>query len=172
MFASVATVAAVRAERVGDNPLTGLAAGRAAVTLTARSPATRAVQGRFGDQVLVRLAVTRSPPRARRSGRASRCSCSATRHWRGVPLGATVEVDGHLAPSTPGDVAAVLSTHDPPTVSRRPGPWWRASARLRAALRESVAGLPPERRALVPALVDGDDAGLDPTLPTTSAPPA
>ncbi len=27
-----------------------------------------------------------------------------------------------------------------------------------------MAGLPPDRRALVPALVDGDDAGLDPTL--------
>jgi competence protein ComEC len=35
---------------------------------------------------------------------------------------------------------------------------------VRAALRASVAGLPPDRRVLVPALVDGDDAGLDPAL--------
>jgi competence protein ComEC len=27
-----------------------------------------------------------------------------------------------------------------------------------------VSGLPPDRRALVPALVDGDDTGLDPAL--------
>ena len=49
-------------------------------------------------------------------------------------------------------------------VTAGPDPWWRASAHLRAALRRSVSGLPPDRRALVPALVDGDDAGLDPAL--------
>jgi competence protein ComEC len=35
---------------------------------------------------------------------------------------------------------------------------------VRAALRESVAGRPADQRALVPALVDGDDVGLDPAL--------
>jgi competence protein ComEC len=35
---------------------------------------------------------------------------------------------------------------------------------MREALRESVSGLPADRRALVPALVDGDDAELDPAL--------
>jgi competence protein ComEC len=35
---------------------------------------------------------------------------------------------------------------------------------MRQALRDSAARLPPDRRVLVPALVDGDDAGLDPAL--------
>ena len=84
--------------------------------------------------------------------------------WLRVPLGAAVQVGGHLAASTQGDVAATLSTHDPPEVTAGPDPWWRVSSRLRAALRRSVSELPPDRRALVPALVDGDDAGLDPAL--------
>jgi competence protein ComEC len=61
-------------------------------------------------------------------------------------------------------VAAVLSTSARPDIRAGPDPWWSASARVRAALRDSVAGLPPDRRALVPALVDGDDADLDPAL--------
>jgi competence protein ComEC len=58
----------------------------------------------------------------------------------------------------------VLSTSSSPDIRAGPDPWWRASARVRAALRESVARLPPDRRALVPALVDGDDTALDPAL--------
>ena len=81
-----------------------------------------------------------------------------------MPLGATVRVDGHLGVASGSDVAAVLSTSASPDIRAGPDPWWRASARVRAALRESVARLPPDRRALVPALVDGDDAGLDPAL--------
>ena len=45
-----------------------------------------------------------------------------------------------------------------------PGPWWRAAAAVRQALRDSVAHRPADQRALVPALVDGDDAGVDPGL--------
>jgi competence protein ComEC len=162
---AVTTVAAVRAQRVGDNPLTGLAVRRAEVLLTARvSGDPVPVQSRFGEQVMVRLAVRRVVTEGRTLALREPVLVFADRSWRTVPLGATVEVEGHLAPSRQGDVAAVLSTHDPPTVRAPPGPWWRASARLRAALRASVAGLPPERRALVPALVDGDDDGLDPTL--------
>ena len=165
VFGAVTTVAAVRAQRVGDNPLTGLAVRRAEVTVTARvSGDPVPVQSRFAEQVMVRLAVRRVVAEGRTLTLREPVLVFGDRDWRGVPLGATVEVDGHLAPSREGDVAAVLSTHDPPTVRAPPGPWWRASARLRAALRASVAGLPPERRVLVPALVDGDDDGLDPSL--------
>ncbi len=60
VFAGVATVAGVRAERVGDNPLTGLAVQRAEVSLTARvSGDPVPLQGRFGPQVMVRLDVRR-----------------------------------------------------------------------------------------------------------------
>jgi competence protein ComEC len=75
-----------------------------------------------------------------------------------------VEVPGRLSASDQGDVAAILSTHESPDIRAGPDPWWRASGRLRQALRDSAARLPPDRRALVPALVDGDDTGLDPAL--------
>ena len=88
----------------------------------------------------------------------------ARQDWLAVPLGATVRVGGHLGVASGSDVAAVLSTSSSPDIRAGPDPWWRASARVRAALRESVARLPPDRRALVPALVDGDDAALDPAL--------
>jgi competence protein ComEC len=165
VFVAVATVAGVRAERVADNPLTGLALRRAEVSLTARVAGDPApVQSRFGPQVLVRLDVRRVVAQGRAVTLREPVLVFGDGSWRAVPLGATVVVDGHLAPSRQGDVAAVLSTHDRPSVRAPPGPWWRASARLRGALRASVADLPPDRRVLVPALVDGDDAGLDPAL--------
>jgi competence protein ComEC len=61
-------------------------------------------------------------------------------------------------------VAAILSTHEGPDIRAGPDPWWRASGRMRQALRDSAARLPADRRVLLPALVDGDDAGLDPAL--------
>ena len=165
VFAGVATVAGVRAERVGDNPLTGLAIRRAEVSLTARvSGDPVPLQGRFGPQVMVRLDVRRVVAEGHTRTLREPVLVFGDTGWRALPLGATVEVAGHLAPSRQGDVAAVLSPRGRPTVRAPPGPWWRASARLRDALRASVAGLPPDRRVLVPALVDGDDAGLDPGL--------
>ena len=124
----------------------------------------RLLHGRFGDEALVRLEVTAVTSRDRSLRLRQPVVVFGATSWLSVPLGAAVRVRGHLSASTRGDVAAGLSTRDPPTVTAGPDPWWRASARVRAALRESVSGLPPDRRALVPALVDGDDAGLDPAL--------
>ncbi len=83
--------------------------------------------------------------------------------WAGVPLGATVRLTGRLAASTrPGEpVSALVDATGPPVVVAPPGPWWRGAAAVRASLRDSVAGRPDAQRALVPALVVGDDAGLD-----------
>ena len=165
VFGAVATVAGVRAVRLTDNPLTRLAVERAEVTLDGTvTDDPRLIQGRFGDEALVRLVVTRVETGGGGLRLRQPVVVFGATDWLRVPLGATVHVDGHLSPSTRGDVAASLSTHDPPEVTAGPDPWWRVSAHLRAALRRSVAGLPPDRRALVPALVDGDDAGLDPAL--------
>jgi hypothetical protein len=60
VFVAVATAAGVRAERVADNALTLLAAERAEVALDGTvSDDPRLLQGRFGDEALVRLSVTR-----------------------------------------------------------------------------------------------------------------
>ncbi len=165
VFVAVATAAGVRAERVADNPLTRLAAEHAEVALDGTvSDDPRLLQGRFGDEALVRLSVTRVAAGGTVVRLRQPVVVFAPTGWLQVPLGATVRVTGHLSPSTQGGVAASLSTHDRPDVTAGPDPWWRVSAHLRAALRRSVSGLPPDRRALVPALVDGDDTGLDPAL--------
>jgi competence protein ComEC len=41
-----------------------------------------------------------------------------------------------------------------------PGPAFRAAGAVRAGIRAAVAGQPPGPRALIPALVDGDDTGM------------
>ena len=165
VFGAVATAAGVRLERVAHNPLSRLAETRAGVTLTGTVvDDPRPIQGRFADEVLVRLVVTRARTSSAAWSLREPVVVFAGRPWLGVPLGSTVEVSGHLAPSSRGDSAAVLSTTTSPDIRAGPDPWWRASGRLRSAVRDSVAGQPADRRALVPALVDGDDAALDPAL--------
>jgi competence protein ComEC len=165
VFGAVATSAAVRTARVGDNPLSRLATVRASVTITGSvMDDPRPIQGRFGDEVLVRLRVTRVQSASGSYVLRQPVLVFGDTSWRSVALGSTVEVTGHLGPSTQGDVSAVLSTRAPPDIRAGPDPWWRASARLRAAVRDSVSTQPPDRRALLPALVDGDDTGLDQTL--------
>jgi competence protein ComEC len=165
VFGCVATAAGVRAARVADNPLTGLARARASgqlVGVVTDDP--RRVHGTFHDEELVRLSASRVTADDRTYRLHEPVLVFAPLSWAGVPLGATVRLGGHLGPADGGDVAAIVSTHDDPAIRAGPPVWWRASARVRASLRSSVSGLPDDRRALVPALVDGDDAALDPAL--------
>jgi competence protein ComEC len=164
-FGSVGTSAGVRAERVSHNPVAALAAAHGSATFegtVADDP--RTIQGRFAEEEMIRLTVRRlTTPDAAYAVREP-VLVFAPLSWRRVPLGADVVVAGRLTPSTGSDVAAVLSTTANPDIRAGPDVWWRASSRLRQALRDSVAGRPADQRALVPAMVDGDDAGLDPAL--------
>ena len=165
VFGAVATAAGVRHERVTHNPLSRLAEVRASASLTGTVvDDPREIQGAFGEQLLVRIQVTRVSAGGRVLSLREPVLVFARTSWLRVPLGSTVHLSGHLATATGGDVAAIVSTSESPDIRAGPDPWWRASGRVRAALRESVAGLPADRRALVPALVDGDDTGLEPTL--------
>jgi competence protein ComEC len=165
VFGAVATAAGVRYDRIAHNPLSELAHTRAGVVLTGVvTDDPRRIQGRFGVEALVRLDVRRVESDGRVFTLREPVLVFARPSWLGVPLGSTVEVSGHLAVATGSDVAAVMSTSVSPDIRAGPDPWWRASARVRAAVRESVSRLPPDRRTLVPALVDGDETGLDPAL--------
>ena len=165
VFGAVATAAGVRYDRIAHNPLTELARTRAGVVLTGVvTDDPRSIQGRFGVEALVRLDVRRVEADGRVYSLREPVLVFGRPSWLGVPLGASVRASGHLAVASGGDVAAVLSTSISPDIRAGPDPWWRASARVRAAVRESVSRLPPQRRALVPALVDGDETGLDPVL--------
>jgi competence protein ComEC len=73
-------------------------------------------------------------------------------------------VQGRLVPADGHGLTALLRASGEVDVVGAPDPWWRAAAAVRQALRDSVAHRPADQRALVPALVDGDDAGVDAEL--------
>ncbi|MDP2774579.1 MAG: ComEC/Rec2 family competence protein, partial [Nocardioides sp.] len=124
----------------------------------------RPVAGRYADQVLVRVEVREVTGRGAVHHLATPVLVLGDEGWAQAPLGSTIRTSGLLAPSDDGDLAGVLTSARDPVVVARPDVWWRAAGAVRASVRDSVAGRPADQRALVPALVDGDDAGLDPAL--------
>jgi competence protein ComEC len=155
--AGVAAVALARAEAVRDGPVAALARQRALVVLTGTVTADpRAVEGPFGTRILVRLAVGRRQP----------VLVFGDDGWKRLAMGERVRFTGRLAPADARDrdLAALATPRGPPERIGRAGVGWRATDALRASIREAVAHRPESQRALVPALVDGDDAGMPPDL--------
>ena len=149
-------MALARAEAVREGPVALAAQQRALVTLTGTVTADpRRIAGRFGDRVLVRVAVGRHQPVLVFGGD----------DWERLAMGERVRFTGRLAPvEDAGDLAATVTPRGPPETVAAAGPGWRATEALRASVRDSVAHRPASQRALVPALVDGDDAGMPPGL--------
>ncbi|MBN9620746.1 MAG: ComEC/Rec2 family competence protein, partial [Actinobacteria bacterium] len=87
------------------------------------------------------------------------------RGWRDLLPGQRVQVDGRLQPDLDGSALSVtLSASAPPLLLGRP-PWWqRLAGSIRSALRSAAGVLPDQERGLLPGLVDGDTAALDPVL--------
>ena len=84
--------------------------------------------------------------------------------WLELLPGDRVRAEGRLAPTDRGGPeAALLRTSGPPERLGRGGPYGWAEP-LRQGLRDSVRGLPPEPRGLVPALVVGDEQGMPESL--------
>lgn len=164
-FGATATVAAVARTQSSTNPVAALAARHALVEVTlvvTRDPRHR--DGRFSDYVVLRGRVDS----LRQHGVAGRVHAPilvvGAASWSAVALGERVTAVGRLSPSTQGDLSGVLQPRGGPTTRAPPAWWWRASAVVRAALTDATSGLSPAPRALVPALVVGDDSGLDPAL--------
>ncbi|MEO9323587.1 ComEC/Rec2 family competence protein [Nocardioides sp. C4-1] len=164
---AVVASAWVRVEATSHNPVADLARERAAVELVGVvSSDPRAVASRFGDQVVVRLSVREVAGRGERHRVRAPVVVLGDPAWLRQPLGATVAATGRLVePDDPRDgVSALLTGAGPPTRVAPPDVWWRGAAAVRASIRDAVAHRPDDQRALVPALVTGDDAGLDPAL--------
>ena len=158
---AVAGAAWLRAETVHRSPVADLAQERAVVTVAGRVVSDpRPVEGRFEEQVVLRLEVRTITGRGSTRTLRSPVLVIGDDDWLDVPLGADVETSGRLAPADGDDLAGVLVTARAPEVVAGPDIWWRAAGAVRASIRQSVAGRPIEQRALVPALVDGDDAAL------------
>jgi competence protein ComEC len=152
----VGVVALVRSETVRTGPVATAAQQRAVVSLTgtvASDP--RRIEGRFGDRVLVRVAVGRHQP----------VLVFGDDAWAQVAVGERIRFTGRLAPvEDAGDLAATVTPRGPPVTAAAAGAAWRATEALRASIRDAVAHRPASQQALVPALVDGDDAGMPPGL--------
>ena len=157
----VAGGALLRIEVVRAGPLPRLAAEE--VTAQVRleltgDPIVR--EGRFSSYVLVRAAATRVAARGVTWRLHQPVLVIAPAGWRSLRLGETVQASGRLSPADDDDLGAVYLAHGEPEVLARDGPLLRGAAQVRKGIRESVAHRPSEPRALVPALVDGDDVGL------------
>lgn len=83
---------------------------------------------------------------------------------RRLTVGTTARATARLAPMDSGPAVAFAALRSPPVVSRAPGTDDRAVEAVRAGLREAVAELPIDQRALVPALVLGDTSLQSPDL--------
>lgn len=161
---AVAGIGALHQQAVVTSPVTDLAEERAVVDLdlTVTSDA-RPVAGRFGDLQVLRARVEEV------SGRGSAWKASAPvvvlapETWPAPALGTRVRSSARLVPAD-GDEAALVMPIGSPTVIAGPGPWWEAAAAVRASVRAAVSDRGVDERELVPALVDGDDQGLDPGL--------
>jgi competence protein ComEC len=162
---AVALVGVLREHRVSASPVATLAASRAAVAVTGMvADDPRVVSGRFGVTVMVRLTVRRVETRTAAIRLSAPVLALGEEDWRRLPLGATIHVEGRLAPADGPGESAVLTPRGPVVVEQLPGLWWRGAGSVRAAIRASVADRPVEQRSLVPALVDGDDAEVPDSL--------
>ena len=162
-------IAAVRAERVARNPVAGLAGEGATVTVlgTVSSdphPVNSGAAAFAGPQVAWRLSVHEVTGRGRTVELRIPVLVLGDADDATAALGSTVRLRGRLLAADDRDVAALLRPSGAPTVVGSPGPWWRAAAAVRQAMRDSVAHRPADQRALVPALVDGDDTEVAPGL--------
>ena len=124
----------------------------------------RQIRGRFGDQVLVRMEVDRLTGRGRRTTWRRPCSSSPTRAGGTRRWGPPCAPPGGCRPRTERISRRCSAPAGRRTCSPGRTSGGGAPTRCAASLRESVAGRPAHQRALVPALVDGDDAAVDPAL--------
>ena len=171
VLAAVAAATMLRDQRVATDPVARLAAEHAAVEAFLEVTSDpRPLVGGFGNGVMLRGTVRTVTGRGTTYDVRAGVLVLAGPGWADVPLGATVRLTGRLAPPRPGadsgSLAAVVSASGDPEVVAPPGIWWRAAAGVRSSLRDSVAHLPEAPRALVPALVVGDDAAVGEELAT------
>lgn len=161
-----ATVTGLRVGNVSGGPVAALAVERASVSgrLTVSSD-PKVVAGQYADRVLLRATVREVSGRGRTWRLREPVVVLADPEWGDVRLGAQVEFSGRLAPAD-GDTAALVLARGSPKVVAGPDVWWHGAEAVRSSLRDSVAGRPQEQRALVPALVVGDDSLVGDKLAT------
>ena len=161
---AVAGVAALQHVLLTTSPLAALADEGAVVDVQLELTSdVRVVSGQYGDLQVVRAAATRVEGRGSAWTLDAPVVVMAPADWPRLPLGTRLETTARLVPGD-GDVTALVRTSGEPTVLAEPDVWWDAAAAVRRSVRAAVAGRDADARELVPALVVGDDGGLDPDL--------
>ena len=151
-------------------PIPTWAADNAVVTITARVSGGQITDGGVGGPLWIATAAlvdAEGRGDAWITGASVRISAGGTQleSWANLPAGSTVRALVRLSPAEPGEsVGAWARARASPTVVVEPGAVDQAVTSVRAGLRASVAGLPPDPRALVPALVVGDTSGMTEAL--------
>lgn len=159
--AAVAASVGVRHGSVGASPLRAWAEERAWAELEVTAVSDpRPVEGPWGDQVVLRAKVHAATARGATYDLGGTVVLIGGPDWAGVTLGERLGTAGRLTPADDPDVGALVTGARSPVRVRGPDLWWRASGAVRASVRDAVAHRPPAEAGLVPALVDGDDAGL------------
>ncbi len=159
-----------RIEHAQQAPLVLLARRHATVTIDAVVDADPRVLAAPGAAGSPRVAVETSALAVTWRGAAVDADSSVlvlgdAAAWPDVVPGQQVRLDGTLSPDLGGGVLSVtLFARAPPVLLGVP-PWWqRAAAKVRASLRRASGVLPQPERGLLPGLIEGDTAGLDPVL--------
>lgn len=161
---AVAGVAALQQVLVATSPLTALADEGAVVRLRLTLTSdVRVVAGQYGDLHVSRARALRVEGRGSAWTLDAPVVVMADAAWPRLPLGTTLDTTARLVPAD-DDVAALVRPTGRPEVIAEPDAWWDAAAAVRHAVRAAVAGRDADARELVPALVVGDDGGLDPDL--------
>jgi len=163
-LAAVAGVGALQQTLVATSPMTALAEEGAVVELRLEVTSdARVVSGRFGDVQVLRARATRLAGRGDAWTISVPVVVMAADDWPTPALGTTLDTTARLVPAD-DNVAALVRPVGAPTVVREPGVWWDAAAAVRRSVRAAVADRGVHVRELVPALVAGDDGGLDPEV--------
>lgn len=158
---AVAGVATLHHALLTTSPLAALAEKGAVVVLELELTSdVRVVGGQHGDLQVVRAAVTRLEGRGSAWTLDAPVVVMADADWPRLPLGTALETTARLVPGDDG-VAALVRPSGGPRVVAEPDVWWDAAAGVRRSVRAAVAGRDVDARELVPALVVGDDGGLD-----------
>ncbi len=163
-FVAVAGVASLQQVALAASPLAALAGEGAVVTVRLEITSdTRVVAGQYGDLQVAQARARHVEGRGQAWELDAPVVLMAGADWPRLALGTSVETTARLVPGD-GDVAALLRPTGEPRVVAEPDVWWDAAAAVRRSVRTAVAGREGDARELVPALVVGDDGGLDPDL--------
>lgn len=160
LLGAVGAVALLDAAAGADGPVARRSVERPLVTATATVRSDpRVTHGRFADSTLVEAEVRRMEAPGWSTTVPARVLVVLEADMTVPAYGSEVVVHGRLAPSRRDDRAAVLDARSV-TLVQGPGPLHRAADRVRHGVREATGWGPDRGARLVPALVDGDDAGM------------